>query len=457
MDRVARLSGLPSVDELLGRPPLRVLAERHGRVAVVRAARETIARRRRALLDGDDGPSSVDAEDVTRVLREQTRPGLRRVLNATGVVLHTNLGRAPLAEAALDAIRDVAAGYSNLEWELTTGGRGHRHAAIEPLLTALTGCEAALVVNNGAGATWLVLAALGVGREAIVSRGELVEIGGGFRIPDVMAASGCQLVEVGTTNKTRRADYERAIGDRTALLVKVHRSNFALVGFTEECAPADLAALAHERGLLAYHDLGAGCLAPLEGEGLPAEPTVAQSFTAGLDVVTFSGDKLLGGPQAGVIAGRRAVIERISDHPLLRALRPDKLTLAALEATLRLHQDGRADEVPALRLLATSEATLRERAEQLCGALVAEGIAATATPVDAPVGGGSLPLASLRSWAVALPGPADALAARLRAGELPVVTRVHDGRVLLDLRTIAAEELDGLRAAVVAAAGRGGS
>lgn len=456
MDRVARLSGLPSVDELLGRAPVRALVERQGRVAVVRAVREAIAQRRRALLAGEPGSAEVEAGDVARVLQRQGAPGLRRVLNATGVVLHTNLGRAPLAEAALDAIREVARGYGNLELELETGERGHRHAAIEPLLSELTGCEAALVVNNGAGATWLVLAALGAGREAIVSRGELVEIGGGFRIPDVMAASGCRLVEVGTTNKTRRADYERAITAEAALLVKVHRSNFALVGFTEEATPEELAALAHAHGLLAYHDLGAGCLAPLEGEGLPAEPTVAQSFTAGMDVVTFSGDKLLGGPQAGVIAGRRAVIERLARHPLLRALRPDKLTLAALEATLRLHRDGRAAEVPALALLSTPVEVLRARAEQLCASLRAAGVVAEVVAVEGPVGGGSLPLASLRSFAVALPGGAEAMAAKLRMGAPAVVARLADGRVLLDLRALAADELPALLGAVVAAVAREG-
>ncbi|MBE7448252.1 MAG: L-seryl-tRNA(Sec) selenium transferase, partial [Kofleriaceae bacterium] len=398
-------------------------------------------------------------------------PRPRRVINATGVVLHTNLGRAPLATAALAAVGEAARGYTNLEYDLMTGARGSRHVHVDELVRALTGAEAACVVNNNAAATVLALAALAAGREVVVSRGELVEIGGSFRIPDILRTSGCTLVEVGTTNKTRLADYEAAIGERTALLLKVHRSNFAIVGFTAEVGEAELATLAATRGLACMVDLGSGCLLPRARQqalGLPPEPPVAEVVASGADVVCFSGDKLLGGPQAGVVVGRAAAIARVRAHPLMRAMRPDKLTLAALAATLALYRDGREDEVPAVAMLAAPAAGLHARAQALAAAVAAAlaadaGLTIAVEPCRSTVGGGSMPLAELPSWAVTVRragGDALAVDAALRAAAVPVVARVEDGRVWLDLRTIAATEDDDVVAAVAgvarAAGGRDG-
>lgn len=433
------LRALPAVHELAA------AVEGAPRWAAVEAAREAIAARRAALLAGTATDAAIDPAQVAAAARALARP-LRRVVNATGVVVHTNLGRAPLAAAAIDAIVEVASGASNLEYDLAAGARGSRHAHAEGMLTALTGAEAACVVNNNAGATMLAVAALAAGREVIVSRGELVEIGGSFRIPDILAASGATLREVGTTNKTRAADYERAIGERTALLLKVHRSNFAMVGFTAEVSEAELAALAHARGLPAMVDLGSGCLAPAAEQralGLPAEPAVADVVASGVDVVCFSGDKLLGGPQAGIVVGRAAAIAAIRSHPLMRALRPDKLTLAALVATLGLHRDGRRAEVPVWAALAASSDVVRARAERLAAAIGGAVRASTAT-----VGGGAMPTATVASWAVIVPGDAGALDARLRAAPVPVIGRIADGALCLDVRTITDDELELVAAAL---------
>ncbi len=442
------LRQLPSIDELLGSPEAQALAPAFGREALTRAARRAVAEARAALLAGGFlAPAALlEAE-----LRRELAPGLRKVINASGVILHTNLGRAPLADAAVAAMVEVA-GYCNLELGLETGARGSRFAALTPLLCELTGAEDAMVVNNCAGAVLLLLGALGHGREAIVSRGELVEIGGGFRIPDVMAQSGVRLREVGTTNNTRLEDYASALGPETALIVKVHRSNFAMVGFCEEASTAELAALAHARGLLLVEDLGSGCLT----EGL-GERTVQAAVRDGADVVAFSGDKLCGGPQAGVLVGRAAAIQSLARHPLARALRIDKCTAAGLEATLRLHRAGALEALPALRALTESEAAVAARAEALARRLGGLGVAAPVVPSQARVGGGSLPLRALPSRAVTLgAGQAEGLSSALRAGTPPVIARVQEGAVLLDLRAVAEQELEPLAAAAVAGLRRAG-
>jgi L-seryl-tRNA(Ser) seleniumtransferase len=421
-----RLRDLPSVDELARGvdDPLAVTAAR----TVLELAREEIR------AGADPGNLRVRVEEAVAAAR---RPSLRRVLNATGVLVHTNLGRAPLAPAALERVAAVGGGYSNLEYDLSDGGRGSRQDHLAPLLRRLMGAEGALVVNNNAAAVLLALAALGEGREVLVSRGELIEIGDGFRIPEVLARSGARLVEVGTTNRTRAADYERAIGPDTALLLRVHQSNFRVVGFSEQPRVAELAAVAARHGLALVDDLGSGALVDVEGE-----PTPAASLAAGADLVCFSGDKLLGGPQAGVVAGRAELVERLRRHPLQRALRPDKLSLAALEGTLALYLD-RPHEIPVLRMLREPADAVRVRAERLADAV---GGAVEATV--ARVGGGALPLAELPSFACAVE---EELAPALRAGEPPVVAVVRDGHTLLDCRTLTDAEAEEVAAAVVAA------
>jgi L-seryl-tRNA(Ser) seleniumtransferase len=461
--REPELRELPSVDDVLRSPAGEALLARHPRWAVTAAARALIADRR-ALIRAPGGRAAAsgtapitEAELGVRVgaLR---RPSLRPVINATGVVLHTNLGRAPLADRALGRVAEVGRGYSTLEYDPERRGRGSRHDHLGGLLAALTGAEAAAVVNNNAGAVLVSLAALAAGREVVVSRGELVEIGGGFRVPDVMRASGATLVEVGTTNKTRLADYLAATGERTALYLKVHRSNFALVGFTEEAPVGSLHQAGAPRGIPVMVDLGSGALVDTAALGLPAEPTVGAAVAAGADLCTFSGDKLLGGPQAGIIVGRRELVARVLAHPLMRALRPDKLTLAALEATLEIYRDGAAaDEIPTLQMLAASADALATRKDRLVAALAgaAPGVGATPCRVRSAVGGGALPLAEPETWAVALgPGAAgaDDLAAALAAGEPAVVARIADGRVLLDVRTVADDEVEALAGAVARAA-----
>jgi L-seryl-tRNA(Ser) seleniumtransferase len=444
------LRQLPSVDEVLASEAGLRLEARHGRTVVTRAARRAVAEARRRLLSGEQKIAAVGQAALEEALAEEARPGLRRVINATGVVLHTNLGRAPLAEAAVERLREVAESYCNLEYDVSTGERGSRHAQLEPLLCELTGAEAALVVNNNAGAVLLTLSALAQGREAVVSRGELVEIGGGFRIPDVMRQSGVQLVEVGTTNKTRLEDYEAALGEKTALLVKVHRSNFAMVGFFEECPAADLAKLGAPRGVPLFDDLGSGCIIDTAALGLPRERTVREAVGDGAGVVSFSGDKLLGGPQAGILVGRRDLIERLRKHPLHRALRIDKFTAAALEMTLRLYRDGREREIPAVAMLAQNDAQLKARAERLRKALSSHRIEGQLIATSGQVGGGALPLAEPPSWALAL-APADGveeLAARLRRGDVAVAARIAAERLLLDMRAVRDGEVDVLAASV---------
>ena len=422
------LRDLPSVDELArgSADPLAVAAAR----AVIERARAAI----RAGAEPGDLAAALEAE-----LAAVRRPALRRVLNATGVIVHTNLGRAPLPATALERVADAARGYSNLEYDLAAGERGSRQDHVAGLLGRLTGAESAIVVNNNAGAMLLALAALAEGREVLVSRGELIEIGDGFRIPDVLARSGARLVEVGTTNRTRAADYEQAMRPETALILRVHQSNFRVVGFTELPSLADLAEVARRHQLPLIDDLGSGALVDLADE-----PTVRASLAAGADLVCISGDKLLGGPQAGIVVGRTELVEKLRRHPLHRALRIDKLGLAALEGTLQLYLDpARAlREVPVLRMLREDAALVRARAERLAEATNGE-----VEETVARVGGGALPLAELPSFACAVE---ESLAAALRAHEPPVVGIVRDGRLLLDCRTLDDDEA-GLVAAAVAA------
>ncbi len=450
----ALLRALPSIEQLLRRPSLESRLAGVPRARAVAALRMAVEQVRRRLLSGEARP--FEDSDVDAALRLLSTPNLRPVLNATGVVLHTNLGRAPLAPEAVARVAAVARGYSNLEYDLDEGERGSRYAPVIGLLTELTGAEDAIVVNNCAGAVLLVLAALASGRECIVSRGELVEIGGAFRVPDVMRQSGCRLVEVGTTNRTRRADYESAITPETGLLVKVHRSNFALVGFTEEVSVAELAAVGRAREVPVFQDLGSGALVPLQGEGLTAEPTVRMAVADGADVVAFSGDKLLGGPQAGIIVGRKPLLARIKSHPLTRALRVDKMTVAALEATLELYRDGRPEAVPTWRMLSQRPEVLRARADRLLGLLATQGLQARVAAVSGQVGGGAMPLAQLPSFACILKvEEPDVFLERLRGAEVPVIGRIADGEVLLDVRCLAEEEIGQVAEAVVGTARQG--
>ncbi|RKG87506.1 L-seryl-tRNA(Sec) selenium transferase [Corallococcus terminator] len=446
----ALLRNLPSIEQLLRRPSLEPRLANLPHARAVAALRLAVERVRARLLSGDARP--FEDADVEAALASLATPNLRPVLNATGVVLHTNLGRAPLAPEAVERVVAVARGYSNLEYDLDEGERGSRYAPLVGLLRMLTGAEDAIVVNNCAGAVLLVLAALASGRECVVSRGELVEIGGGFRIPDVMRQSGTKLVEVGTTNRTRRADYANALSPDTGLIVKVHRSNFALVGFTEEASLAELTELGRSRNVPVFQDLGSGALVPLVGPGLTLEPTVGQAISAGADVVAFSGDKLLGGPQAGVIVGRKDLLQRIKSHPLTRALRVDKMTVAALEATLELYRDGRPEAVPAQSLLVQQPEVLSARADRLLDLLKAHGVTAWVVSVDGQVGGGAMPLARLPSYACSLTvGAPEVFLERLRGGEVPVIGRIADGEVVLDVRCLSEEDL-GVVAQSVAAA-----
>jgi L-seryl-tRNA(Ser) seleniumtransferase len=423
------LRDLPSVDELAREAgdPLAMDAAR----AVIDRAREEI----RAGADPGDLAALLRAE-----LTDARRPRLQGVLNATGIVVHTNLGRAPLAEEAVERVAEVARGYSNLEYDLVVGARGSRQDHVATILGRLTGAEAALVVNNNAAAVLLALAALAEGRDVVVSRGELIEIGDGFRIPDVLARSGARLVEVGTTNRTHAADYERAIGPETAVVLRVHQSNFRVVGFEERPRLEEVAAVARSHGLPLVDDLGSGHVSPsnrlLLGQ---EEPTARESLAAGTDLVCFSGDKLLGGPQAGIVLGRADLVERLRRHPLQRALRIDKLSLAALEGTLLLHLEA-PERIPVLRTLAQDTDTVRARAERLAAATGGE-----VEETVGRVGGGALPLAELPSFACALE---QSLAGPLRAGEPPVVGVVRDGRLLLDCLTLTDEEAEATAAAV---------
>ncbi len=467
----AELRALPSVEQLLQTEPLRSAAERGPRALAVQVARGEIERCREAILSGNGGPpgppeTAALAVSATAALERAGRPTLGPVINATGVVIHTNLGRAPLAFEALEAIDSVASGYSNLEYELGKGARSSRQTHVEALLCELTGAEAALVVNNNAAGVLLALAAVARGRGVVISRGQLIEIGGSFRIPDILAQSGARLVEVGTTNRTRLGDYEEAVGPETAALMRVHTSNFRAVGFTEEVGIAALCELGRRHGMPVIDDLGSGVLSARGdafGALLADEPAARDSVAAGAALVCFSGDKLLGGPQAGLVVGRHDAIARLRTHPLARAVRIDKLALAALDATLRLHRDpARAmRDVPVLQMLSAGEQELSARADRLRAGIEEQGGGAAGIRIvraTGRAGGGSLPLLELEGPVVALTprvGGAEALSARLRAGDPPIVARVREGAVLLDPRTISEIEVDFVARGVGKALGNG--
>jgi L-seryl-tRNA(Ser) seleniumtransferase len=437
---------LPGVDRLLTSRLLQPAIAEYGRSLVTDEVRAALAEARRRVEAGEGTPDEAElTADVERRLGMLLRGTLYPVLNATGVVIHTNLGRAPLSQSARQAMDLIATGYSNLEYDLEAGSRSSRHLHAEVLLCRLTGAEAALVVNNNAGAVLLVLAALAAGKKVIVSRGQLVEIGGGFRIPDVMRQSGARLVEVGTTNRTHLEDFREALDSETALLLRVHSSNFKQVGFTAEVSLEDLVGLGQAVGVPVVDDLGSGSLLDTTRYGLAPEPMVQQSVAAGAGLTAFSGDKLLGGPQAGLIVGREALIARIRHHPLARALRVDKNTLAALQATLLHYVRGEAErEIPVWRMIALPPESLLARAADWAAEVRSHGIPATVVPAASTVGGGSLPGETLPTRALALVHPApEAMVAALRAGDPPVIGRISEGQLLFDPRTVP-EEADGL-------------
>ncbi|HVB98256.1 MAG TPA: L-seryl-tRNA(Sec) selenium transferase [Candidatus Dormibacteraeota bacterium] len=466
----AALRTIPSVDELLGRPGLDGLCRRAGRALVLEATREVLAELRAELSDGASvgsqagahaGPLANDAETLDRRIAQTVEawlaPSLRPVINATGVVLHTNLGRAPISREALGRLREAAAGYSNLEYDLSTGARGKRDAHTARLLSRLLGAESAIVVNNNAAAVFLVLHALAREGEVIVSRGELIEIGDGFRIPDILASSGARLREVGTTNRTRLADYEAAIGPETRLVLRVHPSNFRIVGFTERPSLEELVALGRRSNLPVCEDLGSGCLVDLKPQGID-EPVARASFDAGVSIATFSGDKLLGGPQAGIIAGQKELVGRVRRDPLFRALRVDKLTIAALEATLHGYLRGAPDDVPVVRMIREPADEIRRRAEAFAARLAGEGGAQLEIVAgNSVVGGGSTPGKTLPTWLVAVRSgrhSAAALEERLRHPEgaaIAVIARIENDRLVLDLRTVFPDQEEALAAALAAA------
>jgi len=462
------LRNLPSVTQVLDAPAVVALREEYGHDRTVEAVRETLASLRESVrvagsADGECDLTAV-AERVAAHLRESARPKLRPVINATGIVLHTNLGRAPIAEAAARAAADAARGYLNLELDLASGERSSRSLAIREWVCRLTGAESATAVNNCAAATVIVLRALAAGREAIVSRGQLVEIGGSFRIPEIMAVSGATLREVGTTNITRAGDYERAIGPNTGLLMRIHQSNFRIHGFTESPTLEELVALGRKHNLPVVDDIGSGALIDFARFGLEGEPVARASIAAGADLILFSGDKLLGGPQAGIIAGRAELVKKIERDPLMRAFRLDKMTLAALEATLRiyLNEERALTDLPILRMLGSSLGDLRPRATALAERLRAiPGLRVGVRNDVAYVGGGSLPDRALPTDVIEIVARSvsDAeLARRLRTGTPAVLGRVQDGKVLLDVRTVFDEQVDALVEAVRAAVnGLGGS
>ena len=457
MEKKGYLRQLSSVDEVLQLPAVQVLVESYPRSVVVEAVRTIIDEIRQTILSASDaaelGELSLEPEHlvplVSELVERSMSPQLRRVINATGVVIHTNLGRSILNAAAVEAIAEVAKSYSNLEFDLKKGERGSRHMHIEDLICTITGAEAGMVVNNNAGAVLLALSAVAEGKEVIASRGELVEIGGSFRIPDVMRQSGAALREVGTTNKTYIADYEENITADTMLLLKVHTSNFKVLGFTAEASLEEMVALAKEREIFVMHDLGSGVLIDLGKFGITYEPTVQDSVRAGVDIITFSGDKLLGGPQGGIIIGNRDLISRMKKHPLARALRVDKMTLAGLEATLRfyLDPDRAVKEIPTLSMIIASQSDLEDKAKSLAAKLKEEsGNYSIEVEKDiSMVGGGALPVEKLPTWVVAVTSTefsAAELERKLRNFSPPIVVRIKEDKILLDVRTILPEDFD---------------
>jgi L-seryl-tRNA(Ser) seleniumtransferase len=445
------LRSIPSVDRLLREPTVALLVERYARGPVLEGARRLLLEwRERVRVDPAVmvPPAAALAEQLAEQLSRSTQPPLRRAINATGVVLHTNLGRAPLSAAALAAMADVGRGYSNLEYDLDAGARGSRHEHVSAALNRLSGTEAALVVNNNAAAILLALTALAQHREVVIARSQLVEIGGGFRIPDVLRQSGARLVEVGTTNRTYARDYTEACNSETALLLRVHSSNFRVIGFVHEPSLAELADVAHARGLPLVDDLGSGSLLDSSAFGLAREPQVQASVVAGADLIAFSGDKLLGGPQCGILVGRERLVAQLKRHPLTRAVRPDKTTLAALGATLEHYLRGEAvQQVPVWRMISADPGEIEARARVVGAALGSGPLRWEIIDGFSTIGGGSLPGETLPTRLLALDGSLapHLLAARLRSGKLPVIARVERGRLVLDLRTVLPEE-DGVLA-----------
>lgn len=459
-DRAAPLRALPAVDQLVRRVAADPAARDIAPARLTTLVREALAAERARLLGGAADPAGADAlaARVLDVLARGGRFSLRPVINAQGVVLHTNLGRALLSPLALERVTAVGAAYSNLELDLATKERGSRYSHVEGLLRRLTGAEAALVVNNNAAAVLLALETLAHGKEVVVSRGELIEIGGEFRIPDIMLRSGAVLREVGTTNRTHLRDYAEAIGANTALLLKVHTSNYRVVGFTANVASHELVQLARERGLPVMEDLGSGSLIDLRPFGFPYEPTVPEVVASGVDLVSFSGDKLLGGPQAGIVVGRAEIVTRLKKNPWNRALRIDKLTIAALEATLTAYEAGDArEQVPTLRLLTESPAAVRQRARRVLARLTPSAharLSPTVVDEHAQVGGGALPTVELPTAGIAIAESPTRLDALLRAGDPAVVGRLVDDRLFLDCRTVLPREVTALARALSAAAAR---
>lgn len=449
--RQQMLRNLPSVEELLTKEPVGKWIEKYSRNVVVTGVRQVLADLRKQIISECYPGNVISEADICLALhswlKQETLPSLRKVVNATGIILHTNLGRAPLAAAAIAAITNTAGGYANLEYELASGERGSRYRHVEQLLTELTGAEGALVVNNNAAAVMLVLSTIASQKEVIISRGQLVEIGGSFRIPDVMAQSGAKLVEVGTTNRTHLHDFRGAINEATGMLLRVHASNFRITGFTAEVSARELSQLGQEHGIPVYEDQGSGMLVRLAG--MPQdEPTVQEAVAAGVDIVTFSGDKMLGGAQAGIIVGKKPYIDRMKRHPLLRAFRIDKLSLAALEATLRLYKQGDAgrQKIPFIQMFTAPREVLDARAQQLAGELSAlqSGAQVSVVEVAGQAGGGSLPGEEFLSVAVGLVVPGVGLqeaATLLRQAEPPVICRVSDDLLLFDVRTIADHDI----------------
>jgi L-seryl-tRNA(Ser) seleniumtransferase len=447
------LRSLPSIERLLERPLASQLSAGLSRERVRDLLREITAELREQI-GNEPQSSNLSLQSLTELVEQRlevraaasAQPSLRRVINATGVIIHTNLGRAPLAREAVQAVADAAAHYSNLEYDLALGERGHRETHCQELLARLAGSEAAVIANNNAAAVLLVLNTLAEGGEVVVSRGELIEIGGSFRIPDVMEKSGVTVREVGTTNRTRISDYERAINERTKLLLRVHPSNYRIIGFTERPSAHQIADLARSAGIPSFEDLGSGCLIDLSPFGVRDEPVVGESLKAGISVVSFSGDKMLGGPQAGIIAGSREIVDRVRKNPLMRALRVDKMTYAAIEATLRLYERGAAlSEVPVIRAIAATREDLEMRAARFCDSVprLTNGIVKASLENGVSViGGGSAPEVTLPTVLVALDASESAawLEKRLRGYKIPIITRTERDRVMIDLRTVAADD-----------------
>lgn len=461
MDKKELLRTIPKIDEVLKDQRLFAFFEDTPRELIVESAREIMEDMRNAIINHDCPPPLHDGliDLVVNKLKEKREKSLRRAINATGVVLHTNLGRAKLSEASCRSVSEAAGNYSTLEYNLKTGTRGSRHDHIEKLITRITGAEAAMVVNNNAAATMLCLSALAAGREVVVSRGELVEIGGSFRIPEIMEQSGAVLVEVGTTNKTRIDDYKKAVNkERTGALLKVHTSNYKILGFTAETALPELVSLGKEENIPVIYDLGSGLMTDLRAWGVD-EPTVADSLRTGIDVILFSGDKLLGGPQGGIIAGKKELISKMKNHPLARVLRVDKLTLAAMEATFReyLDMEKALAAIPILAMITAPPEILKARAERLAGKLSGIGdiVKAEIIRAEEQVGGGAAPTAALEGYAVALAGgfiTAEKLERELRSWRIPVIIRIFKDKVLIHTRTITDEEADEIALALIAIA-----